>query len=318
MDLVGVYVHCGDKAGRDAGELCGAGPHRRRSPPTTPRTIAALGADCVLYMPQGCDTDALSAAAVDGGERRHHPGRVPPPGSMDPGVRRRSRRCMPSWSGSIHSTGSSPGFISEAIPLVLSSMQRRLDAPRSSTSSPTSPGALTRAALRPDGLRPLSPTNFDPRRWAHGAASFGPSLRLVAEALGLPLDSVEAQRRGGRGPADDHHRGRDHRGRDGGRPADDVSGLRAGRPLLQFRSNWYCTDDLDPAWELRPTGWRVVVDGDTPLDVDLRLDVPIERMGELSPNFTANRAVNAVRPSAPPPGHPHQRRAAPDRPILGT
>jgi 4-hydroxy-tetrahydrodipicolinate reductase len=57
---------------------------------------------------------------------------------------------------------------------------------------------------------------------------------------------------------------------------------------------WYCTTDLDPTWETRDTGWRVVLDGDSPLDIDLRFDVPLERMGEFSPNFTANRAVNAV------------------------
>jgi 4-hydroxy-tetrahydrodipicolinate reductase len=45
---------------------------------------------------------------------------------------------------------------------------------------------------------------------------------------------------------------------------------------------------------IRDTGWRVIVDGDAPLDVDIRLDVPLERMGETSPGFTANRAVNAV------------------------
>ncbi len=36
------------------------------------------------------------------------------------------------------------------------------------------------------------PVAFDHSRWSHGAQSFGPSLRLVAEALSLPLDSVEA------------------------------------------------------------------------------------------------------------------------------
>ena len=36
------------------------------------------------------------------------------------------------------------------------------------------------------------PTKFDQRRWTHGSDSFGPSLRRVAEPLGLPLDSVEA------------------------------------------------------------------------------------------------------------------------------
>ena len=33
---------------------------------------------------------------------------------------------------------------------------------------------------------------FPPERFAYGAYSFGPSMRLVAEAVGLPLDSVTA------------------------------------------------------------------------------------------------------------------------------
>ena len=47
-------------------------------------------------------------------------------------------------------------------------------------------------------------------------------------------------------------------------------------------------------WDLRATGWRLTVAGDAPLDVEIRLDVPLEHMGELSPGFTAHRAVNAV------------------------
>ncbi len=57
---------------------------------------------------------------------------------------------------------------------------------------------------------------------------------------------------------------------------------------------WYCSNDLEPAWPVQATGWHLLVDGDAPLDVEIRFDVPIERMGDLSPGFTANRAVNAV------------------------
>ena len=46
--------------------------------------------------------------------------------------------------------------------------------------------------------------------------------------------------------------------------------------------------------ELRETGWRVQVDGDTPLDVDIRFPVPVERYASVSPGYTAHRAVNAV------------------------
>ena len=33
LDLVGLYVYSEDKAGRDAGELCGDGTHRRAGHP---------------------------------------------------------------------------------------------------------------------------------------------------------------------------------------------------------------------------------------------------------------------------------------------
>ena len=73
-----------------------------------------------------------------------------------------------------------------------------------------------------------------------------------------------------------------------------VAGIRDGRPLLTFRANWYCTTELDAAWDLRATGWRVVVEGDTPLDIDMPFPVPLDRMAETTPGYTAHRAVNAV------------------------
>ena len=36
------------------------------------------------------------------------------------------------------------------------------------------------------------------------------------------------------------------------------------------------------------------VDGDAPLEVTLRMPVPLDRMAAVSPAYTANRAVNAV------------------------
>jgi hypothetical protein len=47
-------------------------------------------------------------------------------------------------------------------------------------------------------------------------------------------------------------------------------------------------------WELLDTGWHVSVDGDAPLEVTLRMPIPLERMADISPAYTANRAVNAV------------------------
>ncbi len=56
LTLVGLYVYSPDKAGRDAGDLCGLGPTGVLATRDI-EEILALEADCVLYMPQACDFD---------------------------------------------------------------------------------------------------------------------------------------------------------------------------------------------------------------------------------------------------------------------
>jgi 4-hydroxy-tetrahydrodipicolinate reductase len=292
MTLVGVHVHGTDKVGRDAGELCGLGRTGVLATADV-EDIVALGPDCVLYMPQGCDVDVLCQLLQSGSNVVTTRGEFLHPPSMEPDVRARIEAACQQGATSIHSTGSSPGFITEAIPLVLSSLERQLDSlvidEFADLSRRNSPELLF--DLMGYGAEP---GNFDQRRWAHGAASFGPSLRLVAEAMSLPLDSVESAGEVACARATTTMAA-------GIIPAGTVaaqrmivSGKRGGRELLSFRATWYCTADLDPAWDLRPTGWRVTVSGDVPMEVEIRLEVPLERMAETSPGFTANRAVNAI------------------------
>ncbi|MGH1553581.1 dihydrodipicolinate reductase [Streptomyces sp. L7] len=118
------------------------------------------------------------------GEFHHAP-------SLDPVVRKRVEDACAEGGTSVHSTGSSPGFITEALPIVLTSIQRRLDALTidefADLSQRDSPGLLFEVM----GFgRP--PAAFGEQRLTGLRDSFGPSLRLLAEALGTPLDSVEA------------------------------------------------------------------------------------------------------------------------------
>ena len=80
-------------------------------------------------------------------------------------------------------------------------------------------------------------------------------------------------------------------------------GKCAGEAVVRFSANWYCTADVEPAWDLRPTGWRVRVRGDAPMDVDIAFPVPLDELGAMTPAYTANRPVNAVPyVCAAPPG----------------
>jgi 4-hydroxy-tetrahydrodipicolinate reductase len=45
-----------------------------------------------------------------------------------------------------------------------------------------------------------------------------------------------------------------------------------------------------PGWD----GWKIHVEGDAPVDVDIRFAIPDGRMGEMTPGYTANRPVNAI------------------------
>ena len=105
LDLVGLYVYSEEKAGRDAGELCGAEP----TGVLATREIAdivALQPDCVLYMADRVDVDALCqllGAGINVVSTRsefHNPAR------LDPQTRQRLE--MPARKGMPRSTARAP------------------------------------------------------------------------------------------------------------------------------------------------------------------------------------------------------------------
>jgi 4-hydroxy-tetrahydrodipicolinate reductase len=292
LDVVGVLVHSKAKSGRDAGELCGLAPLGVRAT-TDLDDVLALKPDCVLYTPRELASDdvcALLSAGINIVATRtdfHYPE------AMDPRLRRGVEAACAEGGASIHSTGSSPGFVTEALPFVLASLQRRLDGllieEFADLSRRASPGLLFDVM----GFGGHEGT-FDEQRLASLRASFGPSLRLVADTLGLPVEQAAV-----------HGEFAYARERtsiaagtlEAGTVAAQritVAWLNGGRPVLQFRAIWYCTTDLDRSWDLRDTGWRLTVDGDAPLDVTIRFPVAADDAAAVYPSYTANRAVNAV------------------------
>ena len=293
LDLVGLYVYSEDKAGRDAGDLAGTAPTGVRATRDIDEVLA-MEPDCVLYMGDRVDVDVLCrllGAGVNVVSTRsefHNPAR------LDPETRRRIEAACAQGSSSLHSTGSSPGFITEALPLVLTSLQRRLDhllieefADMSSRNSPELIFDLMGFGR--------DPSSFDPRGVeAHGGASFAGTLEVLADALSLPLDAVEATGQVATARHDvDVAAGHLEAGTIGAQRMQ-VRGMRGGRPLVTFSANWYLTADVEPAWDLRETGWHVLVEGDTPLDVDIRFPVPADEWAATSPGLTAHRPVNAI------------------------
>jgi 2,4-diaminopentanoate dehydrogenase len=293
LELVGVFVSAEEKEGRDAGDLCGAAATGVRATRDV-AAIVALQPDCVLYLADRVDVDALcrlleaGSNVVSTRSEFHNPARLPPE------TRRRLEAACAQGGSSLHSTGSSPGFITEALPLVLTSLQRRLDhllieefADMSSRNSPEMIFDLMGFGR--------DPASFDPRGVeAHGGASFAGSLEVLAEALSLPLDSVTASGRVAAARHDVEIAAGLVRAGTVAAQRMQVDGNRDGRALLTFSATWYLTPDVEPAWDLRETGWHVLVRGDTPLDVDVRFPVPPDEWAATSPGLTAHRPVNAI------------------------
>ncbi|WP_216893002.1 NAD(P)H-dependent amine dehydrogenase family protein [Nocardia alni] len=292
LELCGLYAHSAEKIGRDAGELSGL-PACEVKATNDIDAIVDLNADCVLYMPLAFDADVVTRLLSSGTNVVTTCGVFHHPASMDPALREQITRACELGGTSIHATGSSPGFITEAVPLVLASIQRRLEGLAIDEYADLSRRDSPEMLFDIMGFG-HPPADFDARRAEFLAGSFGPSLRLVAEALGYTVEEIRAH--------GEVATTRDKLQIAAGTLAPGtvaaqrttIEAIVDGQPLLRFRANWYCTTDVEPAWDLLDTGWHISVLGDAPLEVTLRMPFPLERMAEISPAYTANRAVNAV------------------------
>jgi len=305
LELAGVLVYDPEKNGVDAGVLCGEGPVGVLATDDS-AAIRALGADCVLYMPRAFDIDDVVALLESGTNIVTTRGELFGGGHRLGDERPRVVDACERGRSSIYATGSSPGFISETLPYALLSLQRRVESVEIDEFADMSRRDSPHLLFEQMGFgKPLD--SYDPRRAAYLVGEFSPSLALLAEAAERPVDvwsgtgEVAAAKRTTSIAA-------------GELPAGTVAaqrttvvGTSGGTVVIRFSANWYCTTDIKPAWDLRPTGWRVRVRGDAPLDVDLAFPVRVEDLGSVTPAYTANRPVNAV---------PYVCRAAPG--ILST
>jgi 4-hydroxy-tetrahydrodipicolinate reductase len=257
--------------------------------------IIALKPDCVVAMPEGTNVDDVCRFLEAGINIATSRVDYLEPHRMDPEVRRRTEDACRRGGASIHATGASPGFSSEALPLVLTSMSRRMDCMTIDEFAdlPASVPDVQIVDGMGYGRRPGR--EFDPHLLAHISHGFAQSVNLVANALNLALDGFDVF--GETGQAKKRFL------LPGGTPIEQgtvaaqrisVSGLRHGKPVIVYRLNWYCSTDIDRNWDLRPGGWRIVIEGETPIDVSVSFPVAPERFSAAMAGLTAYRVINAV------------------------
>jgi 4-hydroxy-tetrahydrodipicolinate reductase len=292
LELVGLVIYDSAKEGVDAGDLCGEGTTGILA--TTDRSAArTIPADCVLYMPRIVDVDDVVALADAGTNivttcvEFLDDGRM-----LTPADRDRIADACTRGGASIYATGSSPGFISDVLPYALLVLQRRVDSffieEYANMSRRDSPHMI----FEQIGFGKPMPSATDAP--LERRIETVPHLAAVADAAGLTIDEwvstneVAAARKKTKVLA-----GEIAAGSVGG-VRRVVAGRKDGVDVVRMTYCWYLTPDLDPAWDVGQTGWRVRVRGDAPLDVDIPFPIPLDDLADFTPAYTANPAVNAV------------------------
>lgn len=145
---------------------------------------------------------------------------------------------------------------------------------------------------------------FDPMKVEYVKHDFAASLAQVAEAAGIAIERWQAFGENAAALEDTQiAAGLIAKGTVAAQRIT-IEGVRNGQPVLRFRANSYCARNIDqPSWDLRESGWRIRVEGDTPLDVSITFPVAPEDYAAFTPGLTGHRAVNAVPAvCAAPPG----------------
>ncbi|HEY2213985.1 MAG TPA: hypothetical protein VGH31_02930, partial [Acidimicrobiales bacterium] len=274
LELVGVLVYGAEKDGLDAGELCGEAHTGIRA--TCDRdAMLKIEADCCLYMARASGTGASRAGLtqdelVDDMVALLERGinvvttctdLVARGAPLDEANRTRLLDACQRGNASVWASGSDPGFITETIPLALLSIQRHVDLIEIDEFGDLSHRPSPHMVLEQMGFG-KSPAEIDPeRRTHHLLNAFQPALTVLADIAGFDIDEWLAD--GGVAAAKEDLSivaGEIKRGTLAAQRVT-VTGRSKGIDRVRFTQYTFVTLDVEPAWELQATGWRVRVHG---------------------------------------------------------
>jgi hypothetical protein len=291
LDLVGLLVYSAEKEGRDAGALAGLEVDTGVLATRDIDALLATAPDCVLYMPAGdgysldhmCRILEAGANIVTVVNRFHHRP------TLAPDTRRRLEAACERGASSLYCTGASPGFITEIFPLGVLMLQRRLDRFSIEQFSNLMTPNMTNYIKTWFGG---DPATVDKDRFFSVPEGDGASLLQLADSLSLPVDELVTAVDVAATTKTVSNWDLTYEAGTIGAWRQRAAVISGGRSVLEYSRTMYISTDLDPDWDVRHTGWRVVMEGDTPLDIDMRF--PVETYDAAVSGYTAHPAVNSV------------------------
>jgi len=195
LELCGVWVHTPDKVGRDVGELAGVDPIGVAATDDTDLLLDA-GLDCVVYAASGPQLDAVAVPDYEQMLRAGvnvvtvtSAGLVHPP-AFDTSVVERLEAAAREGGASLYASGIEPGFAADQLPLTLLTLSDTVRQVR--TQEIFSYDEYPVEFMMREVFGFGKGLDHQPIMAMEGVQSgtWGPPVRMVADALGVELDRI--------------------------------------------------------------------------------------------------------------------------------
>ncbi len=290
LELVGVYAYSEDKAGADAGPLCGR-PDTGVLATTDIDALIALDADTVLYTPFMADLDH-AVRLLSSGLDVISTNLFLNVGGIQGETKEKLAAACEQGGSSLYITGVNPGWINTMV-AAMTAVCRDVQKISITESADVSvyESAETWQALGM-GLPEATPEVAALAKF--GFSTFADSVERMAAALGFEVDEMEF--------VIDHQTASETV--DLGwfcMEKDTIAAIRGGwnakvngKTVLESRVAWYLTRKLNGDWVFDDDHYKVVIQGEPEVHTRIRF-VPPEHWGNHEwDTMTAMPAVNAV------------------------
>lgn len=285
LELIGCYAFSPEKVGQDVGTLAGLAPIGLAATDEID-ALLALGPDCVCYLPYRPDFDHVVRILESGTNVVTSMYMLAGRGYGDDIHERISAACA-TGNSSLYATGIYPGH-APMVALAASAMCRRIDQ-ISVLESLDMSGYANETMFRAMSIDRELDDPAVPGMIEAACGSFKEQLRVMARALGIELDSITFEAElGAANKTTDFGFMTIQEGRIAGFKGV-VSGMRAGRAVVQCKFVWKVGHDMTPNWPVAD-GYVLEIEGDP------RVRVRLEPLGEHfdGATTTAMPAVNAI------------------------
>ncbi len=298
LELAGLWVHSDNKAGRDAGELCG-GPPVGVTATQDADALLALDADCVCYT---ANSDLRPHQVVEdicrmlaSGKNVVNTSNVPLlfPDAAGDGVAAQLDAACREGGASLYTSGIDPGFGNAGITVHALALCKEVRRVRMMeiVNYATWDNPFTMFEIM--GFGKADPAQSLLLAAGSTSLAWGPVLHLVASAIGLKLDSVEETHEIIRADrAFDIASGRIEAGTISGMRFE-IIGMVGDEPRVVVEHVTRLRDEDAPDWP-RGEGYRIDIEGEPHVHLELSVASDLGDHNHAGCLATAMHVVNAI------------------------